>query len=294
MAMKNSMGISYRIVFGTYEKSSIEEAKNLIEDYLVSLWFAGQIDLNRYSTAIFENEHVAYVYALGNDAGKRNSHSRSGLEHIRELKKFFTRTPVWVPLEERFSKTKIAWQKAPFLFLFTNFMTVESPIRRGDTAKPIPVYRFSLDDIERENIVLWAHRYRNLQGVWADSHDLEMQAYRAIADPESKLSQSGLESCRIIEKSCGVPTYYYLDRSYGRKEEDERNRKCPLCDGEWYIGTPETEQCTDEFLPFDFRCDKCRLLSHLLQRFPMTSFEDLRYAKIGEPKRKSILNENIS
>ena len=79
-------------------------------------------------------------------------------------------------------------------------------------------------------------------------------AYRQITMPDSELSMKGLDVCRRIEKTSGIPTYYYLRRHYGRSQKAERNRKCPGCGGQWLLNECWLER-------YDFRCDRCRLVS---------------------------------
>ena len=70
------------------------------------------------------------------------------------------------------------------------------------------------------------------------------------------LSQTGVGIATRITELTGIPTYYYLYRYGGRSLKSERERKCPGCDGEWLLVEALHEQ-------FDFKCDHCRLVSHI-------------------------------
>lgn len=59
-----------------------------------------------------------------------------------------------------------------------------------------------------------------------------------------------------ISVSTGRPVYYYLYRHAGASERAERVRRCPSCGGDWLLAAPL-------HAIFDFRCDRCRLLSNV-------------------------------
>lgn len=268
--------IYYQILFGPYVKEQYEDAKNLIENYLSAMSHNGQI-VGEWDIVPWQSQIVAYVNTSGIKAERKNSHSKWGKEYLKKIQNFFGQAPVWTCQEDFPRKKNATWKNAPFLYLFTDFSEYESPVARGDNGYIIPYFTIPLTDEEKEWIYFWKERYGALDFVWISSGDLEMPAYRILAEPESEISKSGRELCQTIEKATGVPTYYYLMRYYGRKEEDEKKRLCPCCEKPWYVEHPEGED--KPFWKFDFQCEPCRLVSNL------ACDVNLRYAKIGEPRQ---------
>jgi predicted nucleic acid-binding Zn ribbon protein len=95
-----------------------------------------------------------------------------------------------------------------------------------------------------------------------------------LADPDSELAQQGRNLCRRIEIGTGIPTYYYLAR-YWAREKGEEDRLCPGCGNMWKV--EGLKELPERFYHFDFRCDNCRLVSHL-----GVSLDGGNYVRIGE------------
>lgn len=272
----------HKITFGSYENDQLDELLDQVDNYLATLSRNGQIDTYYYFIP-WQGQIVAYVLAHGLDADRLKYHSIWGKEELKKIKKAFNQKPLWELHEDHVIKSyKPTWQNTPFLYFTTGFMDWESPLVRGDNGAPIPLYRVSITDLDRDAIRSWLWRYRSFDEVWIGSCDLERQAYSVLTDPNSELSQWGRDCCRAIEKATSVPTYYWLMRYYGRQEEEEKQRRCPGCGKSWFIKKPVGSQ--DESKPFwhfDFMCKKCRLVSHLA-----VGETNLRYARIGEFREK--------
>ncbi|MDR2757641.1 MAG: Zn-ribbon-containing protein [Planctomycetaceae bacterium] len=266
--------IFYRISFGPYCKKDFIDLEEMIDNYLAALVRNGQIGKD-YSIVPWQKQVTAYVKAIGLEADQLKSHSAYGKELFREIEKFFKRQPVWSCNEDLPPKQKAIWKNASFLYLFAPpFNQPSTPLYRGDNNDGIPLYRVPVTDYERENIYFWQKYYLDYDNIWMETGKLELNAYRMLADPQSELSKQGRELCLAIEKATGIPTYYYLMRFFGRKINDEIQRKCPDCHNSWEVerAHPQTRFCH-----FYFQCPNCRLVSHL-----SSGTVNLRYAKIGE------------
>lgn len=140
--------------------------------------------------------------------------------------------------------------------LYTTYISLESPLRCGDCFCPIPLYKIPPTDGEEfYNLICWQSDYSSCDSLQMNCGTLERAATREMSRHDSSLSKQGLEVCRIITTSTNIPTYYYLYRNNGRSKNQELQRKCPSCGGEWLL--EEQLHC------FDFKCDKCRLLSNI-------------------------------
>ncbi len=70
---------------------------------------------------------------------------------------------------------------------------------------------------------------------------------------DSQLSKEGIEICRKIEELTNIPTYYFL-YNYKKTKEGHLPKPCPTCNKKWHL-----KERLHDF--FDFKCDKCKLLS---------------------------------
>lgn len=168
------------------------------------------------------------------------------------------------------------WRKESALYLMTGWIEDISPVHAGRTGRRIPPYLLPLSDRELEGLCGWASYYRAHDLIWIGNADLEIPAYRQLADPRSHLSRSGLTVRQSIERATGLPTYYYLYRYHGHRDHSlERNRKCPGCGRRWR--RQRKAAAWRGLAGFDFRCDHGRLISDTA---PDDSNE--RHARIGE------------
>jgi predicted nucleic acid-binding Zn ribbon protein len=119
----------------------------------------------------------------------------------------------------------------------------------------VPFYRIPSDEHgATHGINDWASQYQSCDELWIGSDVLEMAAYRQLSRLDSKLTQLGLGACKRVTAATGEPVYYYLMRYYGRSLKSELARHCPGCGGEWLLDERWHRH-------FDFRCDRCRLVS---------------------------------
>jgi predicted nucleic acid-binding Zn ribbon protein len=142
--------------------------------------------------------------------------------------------------------------------LFTTGLSLESPLRCGDCFSPVPLYRVPHSDGEDEfyGFVCWQSDYQSCDRLQMNCRTLEAEATREISDVKSELSNAGIEICEKVGQRTGKPIYYYLYRDGNETLEAELMRRCPGCDGEWRL----TEAWHRRF---DFRCERCHLLSNI-------------------------------
>jgi predicted nucleic acid-binding Zn ribbon protein len=145
--------------------------------------------------------------------------------------------------------------------LYTDYLTLEPPLRCGECFGPVPLYRVPPTyDGEYSDVIRWQSDYQACDRLQMGCRTLERAATRQMSDLRSSLSRQGIEVCETITATSAVPTYYYLYRHTGRSLRQERRRRCPSCGGEWLLGERWHGL-------FDFRCDRCRLLSNISWRF---------------------------
>lgn len=142
--------------------------------------------------------------------------------------------------------------------LFTSaYANSVTPLFCFDCFAAIPLYRLPRPEKgDFFKVYIWQSDYRSCDSLQLHSQTGERFGLRQMADVDSSLSKYGLEICREISESTGKRVFYYLHKYYGTSLKKERARKCPICGGEWLLA----EQL---HRLFDFKCDKCHLLSNL-------------------------------
>lgn len=146
-------------------------------------------------------------------------------------------------------------------YLFTDYLTVESPLRCGGCFGPVPLYRLHPtypvpDDGEYYSIKVWEADYQACDTLQMNCRTGERFGIREMSEAYSSLSRRGRGLCADIEKGTGKPVYYYLFRYVSRTtREKEEARRCPVCGGAWLLEEP--------WHIFDFKCETCRLVSTL-------------------------------
>jgi predicted nucleic acid-binding Zn ribbon protein len=152
------------------------------------------------------------------------------------------------------------------LILYADALSLESCLRCGDCFRPVPLYRIPgqaarPDQGElHDRIIFWQAYYQSCDRLQLGCRVGERFGLREMSRPDSALSQMGLEVCQDIAVVLGIPVYYYLHRYRGRSKVKERQRRCPSCQGAWLLAEP--------LHYFDFKCDRCRLLSNIALSFP--------------------------
>lgn len=144
---------------------------------------------------------------------------------------------------------------ADFQLLYTTHLDSCSPLYNGSDFCPIPLYRLGISPELSEQLIQWQENWQACDQLQMNGSALEQQALAQISDVESPLSEQGRALARTIENSTQVPTFYYLYR-LGTDVEQEHNRQCPSCYGDWKLPEPLHDI-------FYFKCDRCRLISNL-------------------------------
>ena len=270
-----------------------DELANAAQEYLAALLKNGQI-CGEPLYAWSSGRLVAYAHLARPDAAASKCLSKMGRLAHQAVVAAFRRPPQWKVLDDEVPRRFPRWQRSPDFYLATDAFDDGSPLHCGETGQPILAYLLPATDQTRESLYFWARSYQQHDNLWLGSAGLEIPAYRQLAEPDSELSATGRVLCREIEQAAGKPTFYYLQRYWGRRTGEE-DRKCPACGRPWRvpdIGVPDCGDpnhshrdgdhsgCADRvFHQFDFRCIPCRLVSHRA-----ASVGNAREAGIGERK----------
>lgn len=264
------------VKFGTLRGKERRELEDVADGYLTSLFKAGQICGSRFLTWT-KGKLVAHVLLAAPDAALPKHHSSRGKRDHARIVELFGREPEWQIMDDEAGARVPKYKGAPFLYLFTNWVDWTPPVCRPDKklskTLPVPSFTLPVEYQVKEDLYHWQKTYRRLDAIWMESKALEIPAYRQLAEVKSELSIEGRRLCAAVESGTGIPTFYYLMRYYARSKGEEE-RLCPGCGGEWR--TTVDGDLVAGFCDFHFRCDACRLVSHLGR-----SLDGARLARIG-------------
>jgi len=143
------------------------------------------------------------------------------------------------------------------VFLFTTFVQREPPVNCIRCGGTVPLYRLPRTQTgEHSGLLSWNSNYQACDALQMNCTVGERFGDRQMSDVTSSLSRSGLAVCKEIEHLIGHPAYYYLYRANTRSHAAEVRRTCPICGGPWLLKEPIHGK-------FDFKCDRCHLLSNI-------------------------------
>jgi predicted nucleic acid-binding Zn ribbon protein len=245
------------VTFGNRRRGAKAASEDVAESYIAALFHSGQL-CGEYFLTWTRGLLNAHVLLAGPNAFALRHHSVWGKNELKRVSEAFGRRPVWRLLDDEARGRTIRWTGSPCLYLFTHAFDWASPVCRGDGKGSVPVFALPITHEQKEQLYSWQGSYYHHDHIWLGSGALEIAAYRQLADPASELSKDGRDLCRVLESATGIPTFYYLMRHWARPKGEDR-RRCPEC-GERWRDTREGKR--GHFWEFDFRCDKCRLVSH--------------------------------
>ena len=277
-----------RIKFGKQRKGgpSRYELEERAMTYMWALARAGQIE-GHYFFAWDKKSLIGITHLARPDSFKLKYHQKDGRNELRDLKKAFGCAPAWKIIGDRSQHRFQSWRTAKEFCLVLaggDFRTpmirnFGSPIIRLDSGEQIPAYLLPLNDDVLDHLSDWRSWYHTAFHASGPNWSIEISSYKELAEHDSDTSELGRYCCKQIEKATGIPIYYYLERTWGRKKGEE-NLRCPGYGKKWYTGLIITEPYG--YGDFHFKCKRCRLVSHA--GCPL----DDRHARIGEyrPKKK--------
>ncbi len=149
--------------------------------------------------------------------------------------------------------TEVEWQ-----ILYTTHVHTCSPLRDGDTLMPVPLYQIPATfNGDHKALIRWQTEWQACDELqMAGACKAEYAALNEMSERSSELFRRGWDLRGRIEYLTGKPTYYYQYRVGGKSLQEEKQRKCPQCGGEWLLPEPLHDI-------FHFKCDNCRLVSNL-------------------------------
>ena len=147
-------------------------------------------------------------------------------------------------------------RKSDFYILVTNYVSIDSPLTCGSCNNSVPLYKLPVyHDYGYMPILSWETNYISCDSLNMNCAVGERWALNQMQVLTSQLSVQGLKICRKMEGLTSVPTYYYL-HNYNKFKGDQLTRPCPNCNKKWGL----KKQLHGNY---DFKCDKCKIVSTL-------------------------------
>lgn len=247
----------HKIQFAPSGATEPETVSDLLNGFLGALCMNGQVCGREWPIYSENGRQIAVVLTPEQDSLDARYLGRYPAKYLAEANEAGIAVTSTVVSEDMNGAEVCRCANPSGYILFTTFISLESPARCLDCFGTVPLYRFpTLPSSEYYGAITWQSNYQACDRLQMNCAVLERAATRQISDPRSALSKQGLAVCQQLQEAAGKPFYYYLYRDHGRSAAVEKRRTCPACGGAWYL----EERLHSRF---DFRCDRCRLLSNI-------------------------------
>ncbi|MCG6201274.1 Zn-ribbon-containing protein [Psychromonas antarctica] len=247
------------IRFECYQNTQYAAVERAINNYFDMLRYNGQILGREFPVAMFASWFVVRLVC----PEENSLHDKFNSQQVKQALDGLTAAGLLAPkiktIGEDLNSLECASHFKPsWQLLYTTFLDTCSPLRCGETLAPIPLYRTAeaISNGDRKSVIKWQEEWINCDELQMNGSAVSSVALQELGDVDSRLYHRGSELCKRIEGITHVPTYYYLYRVAGKSLQEEQQRKCPCCGGEWKLDSPL-------FDIFDFKCDSCQLVSNL-------------------------------
>lgn len=239
-----------------------DEAQEVVLSILAAMLHNGQIASGEYLLLKSPQGFSSFVNILARDALEEKYHNIWVEKSIEDFVEIGGKSPTFVIIgEDAESDGLCECDEFAELILFTSFLSLESPVRCAYCFGSVPLYRIPPTyHNEYWNLRGWEADYKACDTLQMHCTVLERSTLRQMSQLSSALTKSGLKVCRLISASIKQPVYYYLHVYNGIDVATEEKRKCPKCGGDWLLEEPWHSK-------FDFKCDKCHLLSNIALNF---------------------------
>lgn len=236
-----------------------DRALEALHDYLGALWRNGQLLGSQTPIARARAGYSVFANLPVTDSLDR----RHANKHVRRALRALAGIGFKAPKVQRLGSDPegtpaCRCRRRSFLILFATFLHDDSPVRCGACFNPIPLYVFPATGYagDYQDILWWQSTYQAMDWLWIGSGAGERFGHDQMARHDSPFSKDGRDVAKTLARKARRPVYYYLAKALARSFRQERARKCPSCGRRWLLDEPLHNI-------FDFKCDRCRLLSNI-------------------------------
>jgi len=237
------------------ERATRKWLEDLTYDLLACWHKNGQV-LGEWGIVKQQNAFLVFVSLPAKNSLADKFANKYVRERVKELKGCGSPPEIRVLGPEPESPSACRCKSWTSLVLFTTYLNRESPLRCGGCFNPVPLYRIPhIQDEEYLDVLQWEADYKACDTLQMHTATGERFGERQMFRHDSSLSQRGRQLCASISRVTSCPTYYYLSKNRCRSSQEENMRRCPGCGGSWKLRVRRHL--------FDFRCDRCLLLSNI-------------------------------
>jgi len=254
---------SIEINFKLKQNSKKEDVVDGIYSYLSACRMNGQILDSSWSIILKDDVYTATVFI----PEKTSLSERNGNKYVKESQKKILLIGLDKPIlkikgKEIDSLPVGNFSESKFFIVFTNYLTLESCIRSGDTFKPIPFYKLpKTNEDEYFDLICWQSDYKSCDSLQMGCQTGDRFGTKEISNVNSSLTKRGFKICKQLSENVKKPFYYYLYKNHGRSIKSENLRDCPICGNKHW----KLENSLHGL--FDFKCENCNLLSNIAWDF---------------------------
>jgi len=246
-----------RLEFELQDLSALEEISEIVSHHLSALRMNGQICGREWP--IYREDRVLKAIVLTPDVNSlaprfRNSVVSKTLAQLAGRQTSFRQITIAKDSE---GAAPCRCKKETGYILFTNYLSLGSPLRCLRCFLPVPLYTTPYPPSgEYHDIISWQSDYQSCDSLQMNCCTLEKAATKQISDIRSTLTRAGLRIREELAHKTKLPVFYYLYRGSGRSLSAERRRNCPSCGTPWLLSKPIHSL-------FHFKCDRCSLVSNM-------------------------------
>lgn len=250
----------------------------LIDDYFGCLYNNGQV-VGGYD--IFEKDDIFYAtFVMPEETAlEKKNNSEYANDRVEKLTAVLDYEIINEGENFEYSNP-CACENSTWYLLATDHFQNSSPVHCGDCDCPVPLYKISHLDGEKEHFSIicgWQNSHKNMHQLWIDGH-WDRFTYGQLSKFNSKLNKEGQRACKELEKVLGKPVYNHI---FIYQEDEhlltpkgmlrEIPTTCPKCGNEWtycgiwdrncemlrWLGKEKTNEFKSQFA--FCKCDDCRL-----------------------------------
>lgn len=245
--------------FECYEDTTISAVESAIRPLLDAYRNHGQILGREFPTSIQDGMFVTRVVCPEEDSLHHDNNSAIVQFYLKGLSEAGVLAPkvktIGIELQSDHTDHCVPPE---FMILYTTFVHTCSPLRCGEHFSPVPLYRLPpIANGDHKRLLKWQEDWEACDQIQMNgSNKVEFAALKEMSEIGTDLYRKGTDLCKRIKCLTNIPVYYYLYRVGGTSKEEEHQRKCPSCQGDWKLDAPLHNI-------FDFKCDECLLVSNV-------------------------------
>lgn len=242
------------VINSTFDRDKLFDE---FETLMVNLCKTGQVIGDYESPFVSDNELISFQTTFEKNSLSKKNNDEYVNQRVKNLEEWCnSKLKTEVIGKAIPGHNGVCSCKKPDLYILsTHVLNNSGCIDCGTCEKVIPLYKLTqLTNNDRHDILSWERNYKACDQLQLGCAVGEKWATKQMSDPGSQLSKQGIKICNRLKELTGISTYYCLYNYRHISHSQDKARLCPSCNGKWLL----KERLLDFY---DFKCDKCRLLS---------------------------------